>query len=63
MSQTLIPYDALKSKGITLSKCQLWRLERSGKFPKRVPLSPARHAWIEREIDAWIDTKIAERGK
>jgi prophage regulatory protein len=61
MSQMLIPYSALAAKGINLSKCQIWRLERQGKFPKRVPISPARHAWVESEIDAHIAERIASR--
>jgi prophage regulatory protein len=61
MSPKLIPYDVLKQKGITLSKCQLWRLERAGTFPKRVPVSAARHAWVESEIDAWLAIRIASR--
>jgi prophage regulatory protein len=61
MSQTLIPFDALKAKGITLSKVQIWRLEKIGKFPKRVSVSAARHAWVETEIDAMISARIAAR--
>jgi prophage regulatory protein len=61
MSQTLIPYDALAARGIGLSKCQLWRLERQGKFPKRVSVSAARHAWVASEIDDWITARIAAR--
>jgi prophage regulatory protein len=61
MSAVLIPYSGLAAKGITLSKCQIWRLERQGKFPKRVPISPARHAWVESEIDAHVAERIASR--
>jgi prophage regulatory protein len=61
MSQKLISYDALAARGIALSKSQLWRLERAGKFPNRVPVSAARHAWVESEIDQWIAARIAAR--
>jgi prophage regulatory protein len=61
MSQMLIPYEALAARGICLSKCQLWRLEKTGKFPCRVPVSAARHAWVESEIDAWVAQRIAAR--
>jgi prophage regulatory protein len=61
MSQILLPYDALKSKGIALSKCQIWRKEREGTFPRRVQVSAARVAWVETEIDAWISQRIAAR--
>ena len=57
----LITHEGLKNKGIALGKLQLWRLERDNKFPKRVQTSPGRHAWVESEIDAYIEKKIAER--
>jgi len=57
----LISYDALAARGIPLSKCQLWRLEKVGKFPKRVPVSAARHAWLASEIDDWIASRVALR--
>jgi len=61
MSNVLIPYSGLREKGVTLGKCQIWRLEKQGRFPKRVQVSENRIAWVEREIDAWIEAKIAER--
>lgn len=58
----VILYADLKpQKGISHSKTQLWRLERAGKFPKRVQLSAGRHAWVEAEIDAFIAERIAAR--
>jgi prophage regulatory protein len=32
-----------------------------GDFPRPVPLGPKAVGWIEAEIDAWIDDRIAER--
>ena len=61
MSTNLIPYSALKPKGITYSKPHLWRLEKAGKFPKRVPLGPGRYAYVESEIDAYITARIDAR--
>jgi prophage regulatory protein len=60
-AQVLIPYRDLKARGIPYSKPHLWRLERAGKFPKRVPIGPARYAYIESEIDAYVDALIAAR--
>ena len=53
-------------KGITYSHCQLWRLEKEGKFPKRIRLNDSdrgspRYGYIEAEIDAWIEAKMRER--
>jgi prophage regulatory protein len=61
MSRTLIPYRDLKAKGIGYSKSHLWRLERTGQFPKRVPISASRYAYVESEVDAYIGNLIAAR--
>jgi prophage regulatory protein len=61
MAQRLIPYESLKAKCITYSKPHLWRLEKAGKFPKRVPIGPGRYGYVEAEIDAYLEAKIAER--
>jgi prophage regulatory protein len=58
----LLPYDDLKPvKGIPYSKVQIWRLEKLKKFPKHVQVGPARVAWAEHEIDAWIAERISAR--
>jgi prophage regulatory protein len=58
----LLAYDDLKpAKGISYSKVQLWRLEKRGEFPKRVPLGASRHGWAEHEIDRWIADRIRAR--
>jgi prophage regulatory protein len=41
-------------KRTDLSRTTLWRLERAGDFPKRVPLSKNRVAWKESQVNAWI---------
>jgi prophage regulatory protein len=58
----ILSYADLRSeRGIQFSKVHLWRLERAGKFPKRVSLGKARHGWLETEIDEWIVAPLAER--
>jgi len=58
----LIDYPNLKTlKGVSYSKVQLWRLERQGKFPKRITVGPQRYAWIESELDKWIESRIRAR--
>ena len=37
-----------------LSRAQRWRLERSGKFPRRLRLGPHTVRWRLSEILAWI---------
>jgi len=57
----LLSYDELRKKGIPYTKVHLWRLERDGKFPKRVPLGESRHGWLESEIDDWLLERMATR--
>ncbi len=40
-----------------LSRVTRWRMEREGKYPKRVQISPGRVGRIGREIKAWIDSR------
>jgi prophage regulatory protein len=58
---SFLSYDALVGRGIDLSKTTLWRLERDGKFPKRVRVSPGRVAWVADEIDAYLAERVADR--
>ena len=58
----LLSYDDLRPlKGVPYSKVQLWRKEKVGDFPKRVPIGAGRHGWVESEIDEWIAARIAAR--
>ena len=41
-----------------LSRSTIWRMERSGVFPKRVKVSVNVVAWREDEVTAWIASKI-----
>jgi prophage regulatory protein len=59
----LLDYAALQDRGIRYSKSHLWRLWTSGKFPKPVKLSTSRNAWLESDIDAWLETRVAERDR
>jgi prophage regulatory protein len=63
MSVALIPFEGLKAKGVTLGRCQVWRLEKAGKFPKHINISTNRTAWIESEVDEWIAARIAARDR
>lgn len=41
----------------SLSKPVVYRLIRGGSFPRQVPLSPRRVAWVRSEIEAWQQSK------
>ena len=57
----LLDKEGLREKGIKYSDVQRWRLTRAGLFPRPIKLGPGRNAWIEAEIDAWIESRIAAR--
>jgi prophage regulatory protein len=58
----ILSYDELRPvKGIPYSKVHIWRLEKDGKFPKRIPLGQSRHGWVDTEIDDWLKECMASR--
>jgi prophage regulatory protein len=57
----LLDRDDLNAKGIRFSRAQLHRLVTAGDFPRPVKIGKNRNAWVESEIDAFIEAKIAER--
>ncbi|TPM11282.1 AlpA family transcriptional regulator [Mesorhizobium sp. B2-3-11] len=59
----LLGYEALKTKGIGFSRPHIWRLMKAGEFPKPIKLGSSRNAWLESEIDAYIERKIAARDR
>jgi prophage regulatory protein len=61
--RVLIYEDLRPAKGIGYSKVQLWRLEKQGRFPKRITLGQNRYGWAEHEIDAWLESRIRARDK
>ena len=46
---------------IGLSRATIWRMVRSGGFPKPVVLGPQSVGWLEREVNAWLATRAALR--
>jgi prophage regulatory protein len=44
-----------------LAKTQLYQQIAEGKFPKQIRLGPKAVGWLEHEVDAWIEQRIAER--
>ena len=58
----LLDDEGLRAKGFGYSRAHLWRLVKAGRFPKPVKLGlGSRNAWVEQEIDSFIESKIAER--
>ncbi len=48
-------------KGISFCRMHIDRLEKAGKFPRRVKISDRAVGWIEAEIDAWQKAKADQR--
>jgi prophage regulatory protein len=46
-----------------LSRTQRTRLEREGRFPKRVALSERALGWVETEIHSWVAGRISARAE
>jgi predicted DNA-binding transcriptional regulator AlpA len=51
----------LQALGICVSNPTLLAWEAAGLFPKRLMISPAKVAWLQQEILAWIENKAKER--
>jgi predicted DNA-binding transcriptional regulator AlpA len=61
MARRLIGIDDLPQKGIRYSKSQLWRKVKAKTFPQPVAGAGKSSAFVEDEIDAYIEQLIAER--
>ena len=46
---------------VPYSDMHIWRLEREGKFPRRIRIGPNRVSWRLSEVLAWIDEKADAR--
>jgi len=51
----------LNAKQVTqitnLSRVTIWRMERAGKFPQRISITPNRVGWRDDDINNWIDSR------
>ena len=47
---------------VPVSRTTLWRMERAGQFPKRIQISPNRVAWLESDVDAWLEGRKPSTG-
>lgn len=44
-----------------LSDPTIWRMERDGKFPRRLRLGGNSCGWLESEVNGWLADRAAER--
>jgi prophage regulatory protein len=62
MTKRLVPFDRLNPDwGINYSRDHLRRKVKAREFPKPVPVSDSRIAWLQEEVEAWIASRQAAR--
>lgn len=63
MSERLSPEELIlrpeRKRLVPLSDTTVWRMERRGKFPRRIAISDKRVAWRRSEIEAWLEERTA----
>lgn len=59
-SQSLIRIRQVMAK-TGISKSQVYRLSKLGQFPKPIKLTTQSVAWIEQEVERWIEQRISQR--
>jgi len=57
----ILRHDDLKAKGIQWSRTHIIRLEKAGRFPKRIRIGENSFGYLESEIDAHIAQLAAAR--
>lgn len=45
---------------VGLSRTTIWRLEKSGQFPKRVRLGQNSVGWLKGDVDNWLESRKGE---
>lgn len=55
------PAAAVTKSGLSRSK--MYEEIAAGRFPKPIDLGPRSRGFVEAEIDAWIEARIAERDR
>lgn len=56
---TLIKLPEVKRR-TTLSTSEIYRRLEAGTFPQQIRLGAKAVAWLEHEVNAWIDARVAE---
>jgi len=47
-------------KMVPLCRSQIWRLEKSGDFPRSIPLGGNSKGWFYSDVEAWLNERRAE---
>lgn len=62
MDQRIIRKPELFAR-VGLSDATIWRMEKAGKFPRRVQLGGKSVGWLSGEFDAWLNSRLENRGQ
>lgn len=57
----LLLFKELRDEGVPFTRRHVDRLEREGRFPRRVPIGTHRIAWVADEIKAYVSAMINSR--
>jgi prophage regulatory protein len=60
MEQRIIRKPELFAR-VGLSDATIWRLEKAGKFPRRVKLGGNSVGWLSDEFEAWLSARLENR--
>ena len=60
MDMRIIRKPELMSK-IGLSDATIYRMEKAGRFPKRMQLGGNSVGWVESEVVDWVESRKAQR--
>ena len=50
--------EVMKRTGF--GRSQIYRLVNIGEFPKQIQISPGSVAWLESELEAWMEDRIRQ---
>jgi prophage regulatory protein len=60
MPQSILRLPAVQSR-TGLSRSSIYLAVAQGSFPRQVPLGARAVGWLESDIDAWLESRLAER--
>ncbi|MBZ9612567.1 helix-turn-helix transcriptional regulator [Rheinheimera maricola] len=60
--QRLIRRSEVLSR-VGLSRSSIYRRMTDGEFPRPIDIGGGRVAWLESDIDGWINQRLAEAGR
>lgn len=59
--QRVLTRNDLRDLNLAMSNTHMLRLEKVGKFPRRIYLGEKTPVWLENEILEWLEARLAER--